>query len=448
MALTYGFYDSLNGDRKYNAKQWSSIFDGVINNGVFENIFDASHTPFQCTASGMVITVHKGRAWFDHTWFLSDGDVNNPITFSWAAGTDFAPEPASTRIDAIVLQTNSDPSVRANSVTRIKGTPGGSKPSMTHTTYINQYPLAYVTVGPAVTSLTNSNIENAVGTTDTPYVTGILETLDSTALYAQWASDYALWKSGNSADYQSWRTTQQTAFNTWFQGLEDYLTPSAEATLTSHVVNLERTLTGTFLAASWVQAAGGGTWSQTINVTGINATDNPILIKQFSGGSLSVVLNSYTGSTSEEVGNSYITGLAISNVSSAYAAGITATGSYTLKIWYDDDSESETYETYAYSITDEGGTVVASADDLEDEAAIKTSLGTKGFTYTSRTYDSNNESYAYMTITVVTAAQAQKAYNKAFGILAEGYGTTAADSVTMTVYKLPVTNITVGFKGV
>lgn len=42
----------------------------------------------------------------------------------------------------------------------------------------------------------------------------------------------------------------------------------------------------------------------------------------------------------------------------------------------------------------------------------------------------------------------QKAYNKAFGILAAGTGTTADGSVTFKVYQKPTTDLTVGLKGV
>ena len=38
MALTYGFYNSLNGDRKYNAMDISRLFDGLIKDGVFMSI--------------------------------------------------------------------------------------------------------------------------------------------------------------------------------------------------------------------------------------------------------------------------------------------------------------------------------------------------------------------------------------------------------------------------
>ena len=42
----------------------------------------------------------------------------------------------------------------------------------------------------------------------------------------------------------------------------------------------------------------------------------------------------------------------------------------------------------------------------------------------------------------------QKAYNKAFGIICSGTGTTANGSVTFSVYSKPATDITVGLKGV
>ena len=45
-------------------------------------------------------------------------------------------------------------------------------------------------------------------------------------------------------------------------------------------------------------------------------------------------------------------------------------------------------------------------------------------------------------------AETQKAYMKAFGIIASGTGTTAAGSVTFKVYKKPETDIVIGLKGV
>ena len=48
MAVTSGFYNSLSGDRKYDAIQLGEIFDGVITDGVFETFGGA----MLVTASG------------------------------------------------------------------------------------------------------------------------------------------------------------------------------------------------------------------------------------------------------------------------------------------------------------------------------------------------------------------------------------------------------------
>ena len=40
MAVTYGFYNALNHDRLYDAIQMSSIFDGIIRDGIFSTIGD------------------------------------------------------------------------------------------------------------------------------------------------------------------------------------------------------------------------------------------------------------------------------------------------------------------------------------------------------------------------------------------------------------------------
>ena len=46
MAVTSGFFNSLYGDRKYNAEQFSAMFDNLITDGVFSNVGNA----FQVTA--------------------------------------------------------------------------------------------------------------------------------------------------------------------------------------------------------------------------------------------------------------------------------------------------------------------------------------------------------------------------------------------------------------
>ena len=197
MALTYGFYNSRNGDRKYNAMTMSAIFDGIINDGVFQSI-GTCFKPVPST--GLSVNVGIGRAWFDHTWTYNDSPMN--LTFIQS-------DMINARIDAIVLEVNAEDSVRANSLKVIIGTPAASpqKPKLTNTATVNQYPIAYVTIPANATSIIDDNIEYVVGQSPCPFVTGILETVDVSDLITQWKSQFQTWMNDEKEDFDTWYET-------------------------------------------------------------------------------------------------------------------------------------------------------------------------------------------------------------------------------------------------
>ena len=162
MSISYGFYNSINHDRKYNAEQISSIFDGIITDGVYHSIGDAfSVTP----GTGMSVNVASGRAWFDHTWLLIFAMIVVELT---------AAHQVYDRIDAIILKVDRD--TRTNTITAKAGTPSSSpaKPKMAD----GEHPLAYVTVGNGVTSITAANIQFVVGTSVFPFVAGVQNSIN------------------------------------------------------------------------------------------------------------------------------------------------------------------------------------------------------------------------------------------------------------------------------
>lgn len=180
MALTSGFFNSKNHDRLYDATQISTLFEGLINDGVYQgvgNIFKVS------ASNGMNVTVDTGRAWFNNTWTRNDALI--VLTVPTA-------EQVLKRIDAVVIEVNTLETVRNNTIKIVKGTPASSpaKPSLTKNDDVHQYPLAYITVDPNVTKITQQKIQNAVGTSACPFVTGIIDTLDIDDLIAQWSSEF------------------------------------------------------------------------------------------------------------------------------------------------------------------------------------------------------------------------------------------------------------------
>lgn len=183
MAFTCGFFNSDKGDRKYNAEQISAIFDGIIADGVFATIGDHMMVT---AGTGMQVRVGTGKAWFDHTW-----NVNDSLYPLEIATSDVSLD----RIDAIVLETNHDNSVRFNGFKVIKGSPAAdpAKPTLTNTEVIHQHPLAWVRVKAGAAAITASMIENAVGKSECPFVTGIIEFTNIDEAFNQWQGDFEEW---------------------------------------------------------------------------------------------------------------------------------------------------------------------------------------------------------------------------------------------------------------
>lgn len=239
MALTSGFFDSLNGDRKYNAEQLSAIFDGIINDGIFASIGDNFVVK---AVGGNNITVGTGRAWFNSTWIYNDALL--PLTLT---DSDVLLD----RYDCVAIEVNHNTSVRNASIKIIKGAASNtpSYPKLTNSELVHQYPLAYIYRTAGSTSITQVKIVNRVGTTSCPFVTGILTVLSIDSIVAQWEAEWGV-KLGEfdeallqSVDaWNRWRTQQQTDVEDFMNTLQDTLDENAEVKLANRVVSVESLL--------------------------------------------------------------------------------------------------------------------------------------------------------------------------------------------------------------
>ncbi len=92
MTYTSGFFNSVNHDRTYDADTFGSMFDGVINDGVFRTWGEGMIVR---AVGGMTVTVGTGRAWFNHTWTVVTADERLTLP---AASSSMS------RIDSVVLR--------------------------------------------------------------------------------------------------------------------------------------------------------------------------------------------------------------------------------------------------------------------------------------------------------------------------------------------------------
>ena len=207
MSVTYGFYNSKNRDRRYDAIQMSSIFDGIIRDGVLQHYGTGMMVK---ESEGMMVNVGIGRAWFNHTWTLNDALL--PLTLPLS-------EVILNRIDAVVLEVDARESVRANSIKIIKGTPASSpkNPTLIKTNDRWQYPLAYIRVNAGVTAIRQANITNCVGTSACPFVTAPLEKMSIDALVAQWGDQWKAFYGAQTADMESANSFWKNQWRIWFE---------------------------------------------------------------------------------------------------------------------------------------------------------------------------------------------------------------------------------------
>lgn len=186
MAITCGYFDSQNGDRKYNADTMSKYFRGLVSRGVLQNLLGS----FQVMANNgtMEVTIKPGRAYFsDGKWMESDAEISVAVDPS---------EVTLNRIDRIVLQKNSAEATRNCTYVYKKGTPATSPmpPALTADEHIEEMSLCQIYVGKLVKTISQSNITDERPNTEVcGFVHGLIEQIDTTDAFAQYDAAFKEW---------------------------------------------------------------------------------------------------------------------------------------------------------------------------------------------------------------------------------------------------------------
>ncbi len=251
-SVSCGFFNSVvtdgKSDRLYNAEQMSAIFDGLINDGVFASIGDGLVVT---AGSGNTVNVGTGKCWFNHTWTLNDASL--PIDCG-------KPDNNMTRIDAIIVEVNANDDKRDNFIKIKKGTASQYnpvKPTMDKGERLNQHALCYITRKPGASAITPADIENVIGTSETPFVTGIVKVLDLATILKQWSgqldnfisseeSDFNSWYADMkqlmadvTAELNNWTTAEKSTIMNWFNNMKNQLSEDAAVNLQSQITGDE-----------------------------------------------------------------------------------------------------------------------------------------------------------------------------------------------------------------
>ena len=244
-----GFFNSVNGDRVYNAEQMGSIFEGLITDGVYESVGNKMAVQ---PNSGMTIQIATGRGWFGKHWVNNDSEYTLTLAQS---------DVILNRYVAVCIKVDDTDAVR-DAVPYLKYSDFATtpvKPTMIRTETVKEYCLAYIYIKAGATAITASDItDTRADESLCGWVTGLIEQLNSATLFEQFTS----------------------IFYDWFNNLQDLINENTETMLVSA---LPVSLTVTLTTAGWV--AESGVYKQTVNVTGMNATKSVIVNPTLTSGS-------------------------------------------------------------------------------------------------------------------------------------------------------------------
>lgn len=180
MSLKYGFFDSVDGDRKYSASDIGEYFLKLISNGVFATPANAMQVKATTPAS-MNVSVTAGWAFINCKYLHNTAAY--PLTIT-------AADQAYPRIDRVVMQMNPALDTRACTI-YVKTGQASASPTAPSLTRVSggtwELSLAQIYVAAGATSISQANItDERANTSVCGYVTGLIDQIDTTDLFAQY----------------------------------------------------------------------------------------------------------------------------------------------------------------------------------------------------------------------------------------------------------------------
>lgn len=224
--LSSGFFDSVGTDRLYYADSFNTFFEGLISqNGIFENVGSG----FSVTnAGGLTINVADGKALVNNRWVRSNATEALTLT---------AAHSVLNRYDMIALRWDSTTRDVTLAVTSGENASTAIKPSPVRN--VNQYEivLAYVYVRAGASEIMPADVIDCRYDAELcGIITGIIDQVDITALYRQYAAQFQ----ALNDQMKTWQEEQQTAYDSWFATLTEEL--SVTGSLSRSVANYKTTL--------------------------------------------------------------------------------------------------------------------------------------------------------------------------------------------------------------
>lgn len=229
-----GFFDAIGSDRTYTADDMNKPYSRVIADGVFATNQGTPSSDLQVVSagSGMNITVQAGQGIFASKWF------ENPSSILITVPNNTALYP---RVDSVIVQVDKRSSGRVGNIVYRTGTPSASAaaPAINQIANVIEYRVANIYVAAGANTINNDAITDLRGSASCPWVTSLIQQVDTSTLWNQFNAAYNAQYDQYTANYEEYVAEQRQAW-------EDFLsTLTSELTVTTNVVMYESTFTAT-----------------------------------------------------------------------------------------------------------------------------------------------------------------------------------------------------------
>lgn len=262
MAVTSGFFNALNNDRTYNADEMGQLFEGIIRDGIFQNVGQALKPTVD--TNSLKVTIGTGRCWFNNTW-MNNSSV---LTLTLATADLLLP-----RKDAICVVVDKRDSGRTVNIQIVKGkNDSGTPVTLPSTDGMYYYPLCYIKIDKGQTKLTASSLEDLRGRGTVPWITGPLSVINTENTLAKIESDWEAFFTSKRGEINSTAdamiSSNQAAFNSWFSQMKSSMDTNQAAVLAAMIIEIQNRL-GTTESGSVVydglRDANGNTIQDSLN---------------------------------------------------------------------------------------------------------------------------------------------------------------------------------------
>lgn len=224
MTIRSGFFNSVNGDRKYDASWFALYFSRFIGNGVFPTPSNG----LQVIADvNMRVVVKPGDGWINGHFLNNDSDYT--LTLDNADGV-------LKRIDRIVMRLN-HLTRTMNEIIVKKGTFASTPvaPPLQRDTEYYELALADVYISAGATTITQANITDQRLNKDLcGIVHGTVDQVDTTTIFNQYQQWFEEMTGQKLDEYDAWFEQHQQEFNAWFASIQNIL----DENVASNLLNL------------------------------------------------------------------------------------------------------------------------------------------------------------------------------------------------------------------